>query len=164
MWLFPYQRFTITTHLKSDEAIQRLSDNVNPPPIYRWFRHPLSNNEFERYFYGNKNGNVFKIYRAIIKGRNSFIPFIKCEVIDSNVGAKVKVRMRLHPVVLIFCLWILIICWFNKSTFGNIVFTYDKTALFIFLALYALVLSLFMYDALKDKKTLLTILDGEIAS
>ncbi len=163
MWLFPYNRFTIITNVKPDEAIQRLSDNVNPPPIYRWFRHPLSNSKSERYFYGNKNGNVFKIHRAIIKGRNSFIPFIKCEIIDSDVGAKVKVRMRIHPLVLIFCLWILIVCFFSKSTFGHIVFTYETPALLVFLAVYGMALFSFMYDAKKDKEILLTIFEGEIA-
>jgi hypothetical protein len=164
MWLFPYTRFTIITNLKSDEAIQRLSGNVNPPPTYRWFRHPISNSKFKRYFYGNENGNVFKIYRAIVKGRNSFIPFIKCEIKDSDVGAKVLVRMKLHPVVLTFCLWILIICFFSRSTFGHIVFTYETPGLFFFLAVYGMALFSFLYDAKKDKETLLTIFDGEIAS
>src|ERR1700712_875896 len=131
MWLFPYQRFTISTHFKFDEAIQRLKDNTNPPPTYRWFKWPLPNSEFERYFYGNIKDNVFKIHRAIIKGRNSFIPYIKCEIIDSDIGAKVLVRMRLHPIVLIFCLWILVVCFFSKSTLGHIVFTYETSALLV---------------------------------
>jgi len=162
MWLFPYKRFTIITHVEFDETVQQLTNNINPPPIYRWFRAPLSNNEFDRYFYGTIKGSVFEMHRAITKGRNSFLPLIKCVIIEKDELTHVKVRMRLHPLIIIFCLWVLIIGWFNKSTLGDIVFTYDHTALFVFLAIYGLALFSFIYESQKDKKILLKILNGEV--
>ena len=83
---------------------------------------------------------------------------------EQGKGTKIIVRMRLHPIVLIFCLWILIVGCFYKSSFGHIVFTYEMTPIFFVLAVYGFALFSFMYDAQKDKETLLTIFDGEIAS
>jgi len=130
MWLFPYRRFVITTDLNSDGAIQQITNNINilVPGSLKFLRRA---NDFEKYFFGRIDNNIFKIHRAI-KGRNSVLPFIKGQIISQATGSRIIIRMRLHPVILIFCLWILIIDWFNKSSFQHIVFTYNNTGLFIF--------------------------------
>jgi len=163
MWLFPYDRFSIISSLKPADAIRRLTENITriPPGNYFknisfWFRR-----NFDQYFMGSISGNLFKIYRAI-KGRNSFIPMIKCVISEDAEGSKILVRMRIHPIVLIFCFWILIIGWFYKSHIKNIVFVYNSTPIFIFIGMYCLTLFMFKYEVQKDKETLLDIFDGEI--
>ena len=165
MWLFPYQMFSVASSLKPNDAILQLTKYISSPPSGKYSQRIsfwLLRN-FKQYFIGSVSGDKFKIHRAI-KGTNSFLPMIKGIVSESAEGSKILIRMRIHPIILVFCCWILIVGFYNKSTINHIVFIYESTPTFLFIAFYCLCLFMFKYEAQKDKQMLLDIFKGELES
>ena len=96
-WL-PFEDYIFSTHLSVAEVYQRLSDNIEPDKPYRKYSFTFTpSKEYE----GTISENTFSISR-VINYRNSFQPIISGTIEKVLGGTMVKVKMRLHTVVLIF--------------------------------------------------------------
>jgi len=103
MKLIPYERLKIKTSLRAEEALQRLSEKVEPKRFFRMWRPD------EKPYQGEITGSTFKVTR-IIRYRNSFLPIIKGEVQPEMGRSSVAITMQPHILVLIFmALWMVIL-------------------------------------------------------
>lgn len=91
-------------------------------------------------FLGTITKNVFDIL-PVIKERNSFVPVIKGEV-TNNKNSTVKVKMRLHAIVIIFLLCFTTMILYSFRADGN------NRGLIILPIVYGLVI----YEYIKQSK------------
>jgi hypothetical protein len=156
MWLLPYQNFYIVSQLKPDMAMQRLNENINPPPLGNYFKRTFFRNTYGRIFNGSQSSNVFKIIPTT-HGRNSFLPLTRCVVTDYGKGSKINIRLKLHPIIIIFCFWILVV-----SLKINPIVHIDPAAYFISVGFYAFSLIMFKIEVKKYRKILESIFEAQI--
>ena len=97
--LFPYHQLTIQTRLPLKEAKARLERLVLPK------------RSFSDRFWGRGSGfegvvtqNGFTLVRQI-NYRNSFRPTLYGRFEDTPTGTRVRVRMVMHPLVIVFCIF-----------------------------------------------------------
>ncbi|MCW3090548.1 MAG: hypothetical protein JWP81_1617 [Ferruginibacter sp.] len=95
--LLPYENYTLITRLTTADVQKRLSDNIEPNKAYRF--NPFGENI--KPYEGVISGNTFTINR-IIHYRNSFLPIITGQIADDAGKTCIKIKMRLHLLVLIF--------------------------------------------------------------
>lgn len=111
--------------------------------------------------------NSFNITR-IIGYRNSFIPRIKGQIEKSINGTTIRIKMRLHPLVLAFMTF-----WLGGVTLAFFVFLSDsignetlEPVVFIPVVMFAfgygLTTGAFKYESSKSKHFLTELLEGEI--
>jgi len=102
MMLLPTENITYKTRLKEEEIIKRLSDIIEPEkPIRFSFFYSGSIKSYQ----GQISGQTFDITR-IIRYRNSFLPRIKGVIEKDYDAIRIKVKMRLHILVIVFlCFW-----------------------------------------------------------
>jgi hypothetical protein len=104
MWLLPYEHFYIETHLSREKIVQKLHDVTDTTRRIVWF--PTFASRQHKLYLGKVNEANFSIYRWI-HHRDSFLPVIDGELLSQNEGSKIKVRMHLHWLVIIFMtLWL----------------------------------------------------------
>lgn len=164
MKLLPYDKFEIQTSLTLEETVMALKAQVEPR---KWLR-ALSGNKTA--FEGEVSRAGFKIMR-IIKYRNSFLPIIKGTFNQGQNGTIVKIRMGLHPLVIVF-----MSVWFGGVIFGLFAIgaglASNKISLSAPLLIplgmlffgWAMVAGGFWFEARKAKPQLLSILHGQIKS
>ena len=167
MWLIPYERFSITTSSTLPEVKSRLEETFEN-------RHALPNNltpaevrdildgnfTYQRYKKTKKpviatNPPAFTYYFIpVVKGRNSFIPFIKCHASENSLNTKLSFRFRTHPILLIFFAPFLLTATgiLNSKPGYNIM--KDPTAYLVIMAIYFFFLIMFKYESQKVKKDL----------
>lgn len=99
MRVLPYRRYEIRTSLNQNDALQKLTEAIQPPlSWWRWSRW-VGDGEF----YGKVAEGRFRCIRYIAY-RNSFIPIVRGEVVsDTNGGSIIRVTMRMYNVVTLFC-------------------------------------------------------------
>lgn len=99
MSFLPYENFTITTNLDSEEVKRILADVIEPPKTFRnsWSSASRSHKPYEGKIYDDS----FQISR-IIHTRNSFLPIIKGKISPQVIGCSINITMKLHIFVLIF--------------------------------------------------------------
>jgi hypothetical protein len=93
----PYEHLTITTYFSPEMARQKLAGVIEP----RRMRFGLLSRGHHKPYQGEISGDQFKISR-IIYYRNSFLPVISGKLEPDLKGARLDIKMSLHPVVLIF--------------------------------------------------------------
>ena len=104
MWLLPYEHFYIKTHLSRDKIIQKLRDVTDTTRRIVWF--PSFASRQHKLYLGKVNETSFNIYRWI-HHKDSFLPVIVGELLPQNAGSKIRVKMHLHWLVIIFMtLWL----------------------------------------------------------
>jgi hypothetical protein len=114
--LLPYQKFTLQSHLRSDEVIQRLNAVIKPPR--KWSLNPF--NKGDGKFQGEVTGSRFQIIRDIAY-RNSFLPMVRGVVTPSAEGSTIKVVIRMNVLVIAFMLlWLGGVCLAIFTTFHQI--------------------------------------------
>lgn len=98
MNLLLYTRAIIVSNLTETEIIKRLSEILECKKKGA-FSYPDQTKKYT----GKIENRYFKISK-IIKGRNSFIPFIQGKISDNISTRKIELTMRLHSVVIFFLL------------------------------------------------------------
>lgn len=93
------QQFTITTPFCEAVVRQRLLDVVEPRQAMRW-----GWNAPAKPYQGEVGDRTFQISR-IIGNRNSFLPQIEGRIYPQDIGCKIDIEMKLHPLVLGFMLF-----------------------------------------------------------
>ena len=159
----PFENLIYDSYLTERELLHRLSQFIVPKKYFRFNDFENNNKRYEGYV----SANIFEINR-ILNYRNSFMPFIKGEIKDNNGRARINVKMRIHPMVMVFMsLWLGII--------GIIIFAllissikenkFEPSILIVismFLAGYFMTLFGFKYESKKSKKDLEEILDARL--
>jgi hypothetical protein len=82
------------TTLDRAEATERLQREIAPPVWQLYERRP-------QLFEGRLEAERFSVVR-LVRGRNSFRPVIEGQLLSGPIGTRVRVTLRVHPVVLIF--------------------------------------------------------------
>ncbi len=93
--LFSGRRVVMESRLGIDDVTRRLQLAIAPP---EWLRPDRRTEPFE----GTFDNGRFRIMRRV-KGRNSFRPVIDGVLAPSQLGTRVDLQLRLHPVVVAFC-------------------------------------------------------------
>ncbi|MGD1839763.1 MAG: hypothetical protein ACFB0B_02545 [Thermonemataceae bacterium] len=173
MKYLPFENITYKTKLDSEEVLSKLSEVIEPKKTFRMVGAFGSGNH--KPYEGSINGTSFNINR-IIGYRNSFLPRIN-GIIEKDIngiiekdinGTKIKVKMRLHVVVIIF-----IGIWFGGIGIGCLAFLstmfnsegFKPIVLIPFGMLilsYALVTGGFKYESIKSKKYLTQLFEADI--
>jgi hypothetical protein len=164
MKFLPAENITYKTKLKEEEILKRLSDNVEPEKMFRF---GMFFGGSTKPYEGQINRQEFDIKR-IIGYRNSFLPRINGIIERDYDGMTIKVKMRLHVLVIAFlCVWcsfvglaciIVLIHVLGSSEFNPM--TLIPFGMLIFV--YALTMRSFKYESNKSKRDLQRILEAEI--
>ena len=163
MKFLPAENIIYKTRLKPKEIIKRLADSIEPAKTFR-FR--LFGSNSAKAYEGQINGQAFEIKR-IINYRNSFLPRITGSIEQEYDGTTVKVKMRLHVLVLGFlCIWCCVVGFFCISILSFIVrsreFSLPTLIPFgMLLFAYVLTLASFKYESKKSKKDFEAMLETE---
>jgi hypothetical protein len=89
MKFFPYERYSVSTRLSSEQVLRKLRLEVGPVKFFRW---PVPN-EKERPFEGELNNEGFKIWRVTYL-RNDFIPIFDGRIKRLPEGSIIDIRIR----------------------------------------------------------------------
>lgn len=92
--LFPGRKLVFETPLSVDELTRRLEREVAPPAMEWRERRP-------QLFEGTFVDGQFSFLR-LVRGRNSFRPWVKGRVLPGSRGSRIEARLRMSPVVLVF--------------------------------------------------------------
>lgn len=157
MKYLPFENIIYTTPLDIDEVKQRLERILEPKKVFRIKE--LFSRTYQRPYCGTITGNSFRITRRIIYN-NAFQPQIKGEIEKDLYGVRLHVKMRLHPLVLVFMsIWLGITAIICLATLVFIVMNdhFEPMTLIPFGMLifgYALMLGGFKYESIKSKSDL----------
>ena len=162
MKFLPYENFTITTRLSSNEILKRLEDSVEPRKGFQWIRSTSSYKPYQ----GEIKEAAFSISR-IINYRNSFLPQISGEIGPGTI----KINMHLHPFVLVFvtfwlgsvgCMFLFMLSQFLMTNNEDIPLIGLIAPLGMFLFGYLLTLGGFKAEARQSKEFLMELFEAEI--
>jgi len=107
MWVLPVESFIIRSDSDRETVIKQIVENINSPIKFS-LKHIFKRPDREKYFDGSYDGKRFSLIQALKQGQNSFRPIIKFKVNSDGKESKVSIVMYIHPVVILFLLWILI--------------------------------------------------------
>lgn len=164
MKFLPTENITYKTRLREDEVIKRLGEIVEPE---KTFRFGMFSSGSTRQYEGQINGQIFNIKR-IISYRNSFLPRISGTIEKSYDGTIIKIKMKLHIIVVVFlCVWcggVGLGCFvFLTQAFGNSEFNAATLIPFgLLLFVYGMTMGGFKFESHKSKKYLQTIFEADI--
>lgn len=164
MKFLPTENITYKSRLNEEEIVKRLSDFIEPE---KTFRFGVFSKSSTKSYEGQIYGSNFEIKR-IIGYRNSFLPRINGSIEKNFDGTTIKVKMRLHILVIVFlCIWcggVGIACIASLSlTFGIVKF--DPMSLIPFgmlIFVYLLTMGGFKFESSKAKQDLQGIFEAEI--
>jgi len=164
MMLLPTENITYKTRLKEEEIIKRLSDIIEPEKPYRF---SIFSSGSTKPYEGQITNQTFDITR-IIRYRNSFLPRIKGVIERDYDGIRIKIKMRLHVLVMVFvCLWCsafgpMSIAVVTQS-FRNLDFNLeDFIPVGMLLFVYAMTMAGFKFESNKSKKDLQGLFEADI--
>ncbi len=148
---FPWHSFEIRTRLTSQQVREALAAHLEEE---KWFRIGWPNQKNDKRFAGRVMDGGFEIHR-ILGYRNSFAPVSTGTISSDGRGARIEVKMRLHPLVIGFIVvWLAIML----SLFTGAAF--DASPLFAaipilaLLFIYTMTLFAFWFEASKQEQTL----------
>jgi hypothetical protein len=95
------------SRLSADEITKRLQREVAPAT---WQRYETR----RQLFLGTFADGRFRMMR-LVRGKNSFRPLIEGHLSPASTGVRIDVRLKLHPVVLIFCSALFLVGVFTAS-------------------------------------------------
>jgi len=101
MWFIPYERLTIKTAMRSEDAVLCLSDVVEPKRIVRlgWSEH--------KPYQGSIDGFRFSI-SSIRDYRASFLPIISGEIQPDIGGCSINLTISPHGLIIMFMVFWLV--------------------------------------------------------
>lgn len=89
------RRLVFQSPLTREDLVTRLEQQVVPPRLF-------SSEKGPQRFEGTVADGRFRMMRSV-RGRNSFRPVIAGAVTSSTTGARVDVRLQLHPIAVGLC-------------------------------------------------------------
>ena len=98
--ILPFENYTIITHLKAEEIVEKLIANVQPTRGSSFTLNPV---EITKRYEGEVYKNGFKIKRCI-DYRNSFIPEISGSFSTIATNTEINISMRLFTIVKLFAI------------------------------------------------------------
>lgn len=101
--LYPGRRLVIDSPLSVEEVTQRLGREVAPRAMELRFREPR-----QQRFEGTFADGQFSFVR-LVRGRNSFRPWMKGRLTRGPAGTRVDVHLQLHPLVLVLGLFFAVV-------------------------------------------------------
>lgn len=165
MRYLPFENIIYETELEPEEVLKRINGIVEPKKNFR--NTGLLGNNSHKPYEGNVYGNIFNINR-IIRYRNAFLPRIKGTIEKGTGLTIVKVKMNLHPFVLVFMfIW----CGGVVLPFSALLLLSIKNGIFdpaILILLLMLLLGCgltiagFKYESIKSKHYLAELFEAEI--
>jgi hypothetical protein len=97
--IIPLKKIIFKTNLSDSEVIESLNSKIC---VLKNFSFKNYEKNIGKEFYGKIGStNNFEIYQ-IIKGRNSFIPIVKGNIVAKNDETKIITVMRFHYLVIAF--------------------------------------------------------------
>jgi hypothetical protein len=144
--ILPYHEFGFQSPMKPDVAMRVLQARIEPPSWFR-LRWPSSTNDSR--FEGDIAGDRFSVMR-IIGYQNSFLPRVLGTVKPRGGGSHIHIRMRLHIQMLIILAGLPVLLFF----LGAPILTDVPNTLMATLAIYALVMGAFWFEANKQERVL----------
>ena len=90
MWVLPYEKFTLTTHLSPDEVIQAVKSTIFLPNGQLLKDYDVY---ATKYFTGYINGLEFEVTQNAIRSSKTPLPIIKGKISQINDGAKIYIRI-----------------------------------------------------------------------
>ena len=135
----PHAKYEIRTELKRSEVLERILSEISTQSRIDKL---LNNNR--KNFRGSIGTDTFKL-RKILDHRNSWNPTLKGKLYEDATGTTIKLRINIHPVVLIFSIvWSTLILTFGLEgtnsieqalwPLGMIIFLYVLTFIFFNIA------------------------------
>src|SRR5215468_2447219 len=97
----PYRRFTVTSPLDPDALSRRVGAVTEDG--YRWFRRPPPDIRFV----GKVTDKELRLV-PVIRGRNTYLPWVNATLTPADTGTTLDVRMTLHPVAIVTMLGFLL--------------------------------------------------------
>ena len=94
----PFESYVLTTQLSPQEVYKRLSDNIEPRKMYRFF---TFDKQPTKPYEGEIAVHSFRISR-VINYRNSFLPIINGEILSFFGQTQIQIKMKPAIFVLIF--------------------------------------------------------------
>ena len=165
MKLLPIENIVFKTKLKEDEVIKRLSNSVEPQKK-SWSA--IFGAGSIKPYEGQIYSNTFDISRNI-NYRNSFLPQINGVIEQGYDGTTIKVKMRLHVLVIVFlCVWCSIVggpCLniLTQALTDNLVFQpMSLIPLGMLIFMYGITMGGFKYESSKAKKYLKVLFEADI--
>ncbi len=165
MKLLPFESIIYKTHLEPDYVLGLMERAIEPKRTFR-INSLFGSGKFKDYEGKLNEDGSFDI-RRIISYRNSFLPVIKGQIDQDFNGTQIKVKMRLHLVVLIFMmLWsvgvsLALVIALLFGIVGNEVHPISFIPLGMLLFGYAITMGGFKYESTKSKKFLAKLFDSE---
>lgn len=149
---WPWHKFEIRTRLTLQQARAALAAHVEE---VKWFRWTMPSSANDKRFTGRVEDDSFEI-RRILGYRNSFAPMSRGTISTVGRGARIDVRMTLHPFVAVF-----IGVWSTGVLFALVAFAtagseriYALLPLLMLAFLYAMTLLAFWFEANKQERAL----------
>ena len=150
--------------MKRDEVLKQLLENVEPEKTIRL---GLFKRDSTKPYEGYITRQTFEIKR-VIGYRNSFLPRISGILEEDYDGTRIKVKMRLHVLVIVFlCIWCGFVGIACIAIFSNELSSpeFNPLALFPFGMLifaYLLTMGGFKFESSSSKKDLQSIFEADI--
>lgn len=148
---FPWHNFELRTRLTPQQVREALTAHLEEE---KWFRMTMPNRANDKRFTGRADTASFSIHR-ILGYRNSFAPMTSGTIATDGRESRIDVKMRLHPVVIVFLVaWLAIM---GTAFIGIAVASSPYFAPIALLALgviYALTLFAFWYEVNKQETAL----------
>ncbi len=168
MKFVPFENITYQTKLSSEEIVFRIDRSLRPPMgITDMFNvRKLLDERNARPYEGSVNSQFFSISR-VISYKNSFLPRVKGSIVKDLNGTKINVKMRLHPLVMVF-----MFIWLGFTGFGFIsflIFSIQRGVLqpamlmplLMVLLGYTLMTGAFKVESLQTKEFLFNLFEAE---
>lgn len=152
MNFIPFKKLVINSELNENELITRLKDCVEPSR-FSW-------NNFRnspKLYVGRISEKEFAI-RGIIRGRNSFLPYVHGRIGTKENGTQIIITLRLHFVVLVVLLF-----FASFLIFATIKYHEIAPLIFIFF-IYVMTMYLFNKECNKTKSDLQNMLKANITT
>ena len=164
MKFLPIENIVYHSELNAVEALSRLNESIEPKKNFRMTG--IFGSKDHKPYEGTIKKNAFEM-RRILHYRNSFQPVIEGVIDESGKGSVIKVRMRLHLLVIGFMvIWL----FFMLSFFGGMEnFGFNGKDYFSYffpiilpIFLYAMTMGGFKYESIKSKKFLKELFGAEM--
>jgi hypothetical protein len=100
MRLIPFYKYELKTSINQDEVIRILNTNIDTDFKSEIFSSDhLLGRRFYKKYRGSVNQENFKMTRIPQWGVNGFIPVTIGDIINTNNGCKIKIRIRFHTLL-----------------------------------------------------------------
>ncbi len=104
--ILPFEKYILRTSLSKEEVLKKIADNIQQE---QKLKISFLGEDFSKPYSGKIIDNTFSMSRNI-NYRNSFLPFIKGSILNSNGKTEINIIMRpILPVLIFISIWMSIV-------------------------------------------------------